>query len=116
MEELDDFIERLMVDVEAKCGCQVYKKLLKDGGYHLRNQEDLGGGLFAGIWRQPTKRRFMIQVSEEYATKAGVANLADKRDDNGWYDTPACYYYVIEGNTESYNRAVKALSKICQVR
>lgn len=116
MEKIDDFIERLIVDVEAKCGCQVYKKLLKGGGYHLRCNR-----VFAWIrqvinGRVVPDRCFPIQVEEKYAIKARVAGLADKRDDNGWYNTPACYYYVIEGNSESYNRAVGALSKICQVR
>jgi len=116
MENLDDFIGRLMIDVETKCGCQVYKKLLKDGGYHLRRHEDPRGGLFAGIWWRIRTRRFMIQVSEKNTIKAGVADLADKGDNNGWFTEPARYWYVYEGNSESYNRAVEALSKICQVR
>jgi len=123
MESLDDFIERFRRDIEAGCGCPVYQKLLKDAGYHLRKHEDPSKGLFAGIWQLKWSKRFgipyrhsEIQVSEEHAIKAGVANRADGRDDGGWWGKPSLYWFVTEGNTESYNRAVRALSKICQVR
>jgi hypothetical protein len=58
----------------------------------------------------------VIQVRERYATKAGVTHLANNHDDNGCHNEPARYWYATEGNTESYNRAVGTLSKICQVR
>ena len=115
MEETEHFVERIRADIEARCHCTVQKKLLKDGGYHLRSNR-----VFAWIrqvihGRVVPDRCFPIQVEEKYAIEAGVTNLADKRDDNGWYNTPACYYYVIEGNIESYNRAVRALSGICRM-
>jgi len=114
MEDIKHFAERLRADIEIRCGNPVQKKLLKYGGYHIRSNR-----VFAWVrqvlhGRVVPDKSFPIQVKEDYAIKTGVANLADKRDDNGWYDMPACYYYVIENNIESYNRAVRALTSICR--
>ena len=116
MEELEDFAERLRADVEARCGCQVHKKVLSNGGYHLYNPM-----VFAYIrrviyGRVAPDRCFPIQAEEKYAIKAGVADLANRHDDNGWWNEPATYWDVLESDHQSYNRAVRALSKICQVR
>ena len=115
MEELEHFAERLRADVETTCGCQVYKKLLTDG-YHLRSHS-----VFAWVrrvihGRVVPDRCFPIQAEEKYAIKAGVADFADRRDDTGWWNEPAVYWDVLESDPQSYNSAVKALSKICQVR
>ena len=122
MEELDDFVERLMADVEVRCGCRVYKKFFeKSKQYHLRKHESLRGGVFAYIrrvidGRVVPNRCFPIEVKEKYTIKAGVAHLANRRNDNGCHNEPARYWWVLEGDHQSYNRAVEALSKICQVR
>lgn len=116
MEDLEHFVERLRADVEVRCGCLVHKKLLKGGGYHLYSHS-----VFAWVrrvihGRVLPDRCFPIQAEEKYAIKAGVADVADRRDDTGWWDKPAVYWDVLDSEPQSYNDAVKALSKICRVR
>jgi len=116
MEELEHFIERISADIEARCGCQMDNRVLSNGGYHLYNPM-----LFAYIrrvihGRVVPDRCFPIQTKGKYAIKAGVADLANRHDDNGWWNEPAVYWDVLESDPQSYNSAVEALSKICQVR
>jgi len=122
MEELEHFVETLRADVEARCNCPVHrnKEVFKNGSYHLRKPQALGKGVFAYIrWiiqgRVVPDRCFEIEVKEKYAIKAGVAHF-DRRNDNGCHNEPARYWWVLEGSHQTYNRAVAALSKICQVR
>ena len=114
MQDLDNFVEKLRADVEARCGYSVHKKLLTYG-YHLYSH-----GVFAWVrrvihGRVVPDRCFPIQTKEYYAIKAGVANFADRRDGTGWWNKPAVYWDVLESDPQSYDRAVEALSKICQV-
>jgi len=115
MEDLAHFVDRLCSDIETKTGCSVQKKQIKEG-YHLSCD-----GVFA--WARQViqgqvvpDRCFPIQASKRKAIEAGVERLADRIDDNGWWDEPAVYWDVIEDDPISYNRAVEALGEICKSR
>jgi len=119
---IKSFIERLRTDVGTRCGCQVQSNEYDSSEYYvLRKLSTSGKGNFAYIrYIKKGKSRpdkcFEIQVRESYAIKAKVAHLADHHDKNGCHNEKARYWFVLEGHSQSYNKAVDALSKICQVR
>jgi len=117
MSQNEDFIESLKTDIQKGCGCKIYDKPLKDGGYHLRKGADVGGGLFVQIWYRKTQRDYLIQVKEKYAAKAGVSHLlADREMEKDAFGEPVLKWYIPENDQEKYRQVVGFLSRICGVR
>jgi len=110
-------VEKIRRDVEARCGCPVYSRLLQSLGYSLYKSQGSPQYVFASIYRRVEDNKLCeIQSAEKWAKHGGVNGLADHSNDKGWHDEPAVYWYIIEGDVESYHRAIRALSIICQVR
>lgn len=116
MESLGDFVERFRHDVQARCGCPVYKERKKSPLYHLRKDKERPREVFAHINQQKQRNRFRIEVKEKWANLAKVAGLACGRCKTCQFGGPGFLWYVTESNTEEYNKAVRAFTKICQVR
>ena len=116
MESLDDFVERFRHDVEDRCSCPVYKERKQSLLYHLRKDKEYPIDIFAHIGQQKRRNRFRIDVKEKWVKRAEVADPTSERRKTGQFGEPAYRWYVTDGNTEEYNKAVQVFAKICAVR
>jgi hypothetical protein len=123
MEKLDDFVERLRLDVEKRTNCFLsLSEKQTFGGYTLRKTNASGKGNFAIITyvgekvKKLPKNCFEIEVAQKHAIKAGVTGVEDRETDNGWYGDPAYYYWVPNKERQAYIKLVEILSKISKVR
>ena len=116
-DEFGLLVEKIRRDVEARCGCSVYSKRHKYLGYSLQKSQGYPPYVFANIFpREKYNKLCEIQSEEKWAIDGGVDGLAEHNNLHGWHDRPCVYWYVIEGDDQSYHKAIKALSKICQAR
>ncbi len=114
MEGFDSFVNRISSDISNKCNCKVTQKKISDG-YHLK-----GNRVFAWVRRVEHGRVvpnncFPIQVKEQHAIVAKLSDFGDRRDENGFYNEPALYFNVLDGDKRSYDRALNALTQICKI-
>ncbi|MDP2936098.1 MAG: type II toxin-antitoxin system HicB family antitoxin [Dehalococcoidia bacterium] len=108
---LDELFGRLRDDVAARSKCRIEAKALDAKGYSLGAPK-----IFAHAFKRPRKGALAVTTKREWADKAGASVLADRLSENGYFTWPACHWDLKSVETDSYKRAVTALSKICAIR
>ena len=114
-----ELVEKIRHDVEASCGCSVFKDcyLPKSVGFKLYKSQGRPRYVFAQIRPREREKLCRIYSAKEWAAKAGVDDTRDDERPNGWYGRDDGVYWDVKTVDDvRYKEIIRALGKICQVR